>query len=183
MRDFVPAYHFNEVHRTRVHAPAERVFHAIKAVTAEDIRFFRTLTWIRSPRLARSREDILAPPAREPILDVATRTGFLVLAEEKDRELVVGTILGPPLKLAGRGPRPEDFVAFQRPGYCKVAMNFLVSDAGGGFSEVTTETRIFATDEPARRRFALYWRVIYPGSALIRREWLRAIKGRAETTR
>ena len=26
-----------------------------------------------------------------------------------------------------------------------------------------------------RRRFAGYWRVIYPGSALIRRMWLRAI--------
>jgi len=26
----------------------------------------------------------------------------------------------------------------------------------------------------------LYWRVIYPGSALIRRMWLRAIKKRAE---
>jgi len=31
-----------------------------------------------------------------------------------------------------------------------------------------------------RQRFQLYWRVIYPGSALIRRMWLRAIKQRAE---
>ena len=29
-------------------------------------------------------------------------------------------------------------------------------------------------------RFALYWRVIYPGSALIRRMWLRALRLRAE---
>ncbi|HYW41393.1 MAG TPA: hypothetical protein VE959_00970 [Bryobacteraceae bacterium] len=28
--------------------------------------------------------------------------------------------------------------------------------------------------------FAAYWRMIYPGSALIRRMWLRAIKRRAE---
>jgi hypothetical protein len=46
---------------------------------------------------------------------------------------------------------------------------------------VTTETRIYATDASAQRRLALYWRVIYPGSALIRRMWLRAVAHRAES--
>ncbi len=58
-------------------------------------------------------------------------------------------------------------------------MSFLVEPNGAG-SLVTTETRVFATDDSARRRFAAYWRVIYPGSALIRRMWLRAIQRRAE---
>jgi hypothetical protein len=35
-------------------------------------------------------------------------------------------------------------------------------------------------DTAARQRFAAYWRVIYPGSALIRRMWLRAIARRTE---
>ena len=35
------------------------------------------------------------------------------------------------------------------------------------------------TVRAARRRFAAYWRVIYPGSAIIRRMWLRAIERRA----
>ena len=60
-------------------------------------------------------------------------------------------------------------------------MNFLVEDEGGGWTRVTTETRVFATDAAATRRFAAYWRLIYPGSALIRRMWLRAIARRAET--
>jgi hypothetical protein len=59
-------------------------------------------------------------------------------------------------------------------------MNFLVEDAGDGFSSVTTETRVYTTDTFARRHFAAYWRIIYPGSALIRRMWLRAIAHRAE---
>lgn len=59
-------------------------------------------------------------------------------------------------------------------------MNFFVTDAGDGASRVVTETRILATDAAARRRFGLYWRVIYPGSALIRVMWLRAVKRRAE---
>jgi len=40
-------------------------------------------------------------------------------------------------------------------------------------------SRAYANSPPARRRFAAYWRVIYPGSAIIRRMWLRAIERRA----
>jgi hypothetical protein len=58
-------------------------------------------------------------------------------------------------------------------------MNFLVTGDGAGGSRVSTETRVFANSVPARRRFAAYWRVIYPGSAIIRRMWLRAIARRA----
>jgi hypothetical protein len=35
-------------------------------------------------------------------------------------------------------------------------------------------------DAAARRKFGAYWLVICPGSALIRRMWLRAIERRAE---
>jgi len=49
-----------------------------------------------------------------------------------------------------------------------------------GFSLLSTETRVYANDAASRRRFAVYWRLIYPGSALIRRMWLRAIARRAE---
>ncbi len=45
--EFAPVYQFNEVHTVRVSAPRARVYHAIKAVTADEILFFRTLTWIR----------------------------------------------------------------------------------------------------------------------------------------
>ncbi|MEP6858175.1 MAG: hypothetical protein ABI994_07300, partial [Gemmatimonadales bacterium] len=59
------------------------------------------------------------------------------------------------------------------------AMNFLVTPDGRNGSLVSTETRVFANSPSARRRFARYWRLIYPGSALIRRMWLRAVKRRA----
>ena len=164
--DFAPEYQFNEVHATRVHAPPDRVFRAVKAVTAGEIRLFRLLTWIRSPHLpGRGRENILNAPAGSPILDVALRSGFVLLAEEPDREMVIGAAV---------------CCAPDRPGAAKAVMNFLVEDEGGGWTRVTTETRVYATDPSATRRFAAYWRVIYPGSALIRRMWLRAIKRRAE---
>jgi hypothetical protein len=40
---------------------------------------------------------------------------------------------------------------------------------------LTTETRIAAVDDAARRAFTWYWRIVGPFSALIRRRWLRAI--------
>ena len=67
--DFAPAYQFHEIHTTRVHAPADRVFRAIKAVTADEILFFRLLTWIRSPHLpGRGPESILNVPPSMPVL-------------------------------------------------------------------------------------------------------------------
>lgn len=176
--DFVPAYQFHESHSARIHAPKDRVDRAVRSVTAREIRFFRTLTWIRSPRFSRARETILSPSVDKPIFDVALRSGFLLLAHEPDRELVFGTILG--LPLAADRPRAAGFAAFDRPGSCKVAMNFRLREEQDGVVLLTTETRVFATDPSARRRFAVYWRVIYPGSALIRRSWLAAIKRRAE---
>jgi hypothetical protein len=58
-------------------------------------------------------------------------------------------------------------------------MNFHLEEKDGSV-QLVTQTRIQATDSVAERRFAAYWRLIYPGSALIRRMWLRAIRDRAE---
>jgi len=81
-------------------------------------------------------------------------------------------VFGTALRLGPRGANP--------PRFAKTAMNFLVEEEEGGWCRLATETRVLGTDDGARRRFAVYWRVIYPGSALIRRMWLRAVKERAE---
>jgi len=177
---FAPVYQFNEVHSIQVAASREQVYQAIKNVTVDEIHLFRTLTWIR--RCGREGgESILNPPEHIPILEVATRTGFLLLAEDHNREIVVGAAVAtPPGFQPKRRPTPEEFKAVRQPGFALATMNFLVEDAGPGVSTVTTETRVYATDPSTRRRFAVYWRVIYPGSALIRRMWLQALKRRAE---
>ena len=167
----MPAYHFHEVHAVRVHAPPARILAAVRAVTAGEIRLFRTLTWIRSPHVGRGgRESILNAPEDQPILDVALRSGFVALGDEPGREVVFGTAL----RLETR--RSDS------PSLAKTAMNFRVDEEAEGWCRLGTETRVFGTDDGARRRFAVYWRVIYPGSALIRRMWLQAIKRRAEAS-
>jgi hypothetical protein len=180
--EIIPIYQFSEHHEIRVRASPERVHEAVWKVTPEEIQLFQALTWLRSPRLSREagEESILNAPARKPILEVATSSGFLLLADQPGHETVVGMVV-----IAPSGPRepfadPQDLIALAAPGYAKAVMNFRMEDAGGGWTRLTTETRVWATDASSRRRFAAYWRTIYPGSALIRRTWLRAIRERAE---
>jgi hypothetical protein len=62
-----------------------------------------------------------------------------------------------------------------------MAYDFFVEDAGGGWSTISTETRVRALDDLTRRGMARYWRLIVPGSGLLRRQWLDGIKKRAES--
>jgi len=181
--EIIPAYQFSEHHEIRVRASPEKIHDAIWKVTAEEIRLFRTLTWIRAPRLSRAgggRESILNAPAKKPILEVATSSGFALLADQPGREVVVGTLVVAPSRPREHLTSLQDYIDLDAPGYAKAVMNFRLEDEGGGWTRLTTETRVYATDASTRRRFAAYWRVIYPGSALIRRMWLRAIRDRAE---
>jgi hypothetical protein len=176
--EFAPSWQFREFHSTEIAAPPTRVFEAIKAVRADEILLFRTLTWIRRGG-RRLPESILNAGDSTPIIDVALRTGFVRLADDGPRELVIGTVVRAPPGAGGRAT-PDVFRTPMQPGYALATMNFLVEPNRAGGSVVSTETRVFANSDGARRRFAVYWRVIYPGSALIRRMWLRAIRRRAE---
>jgi hypothetical protein len=177
----VPVWQFNEFHSRNVAAPPERVFHAVRKVRADEIRLFHTLVWIRRGG-REGPESILNPGGDKPLLDVATQSGFVWLADDPPRELAVGTVVvAPP---GTRGPlTPEVFHRKLPPGFAVAVMSFIVTPDEKGGSIVSTETRVFANDDASRRRFAKYWRVIYPGSALIRRMWLRAIARRAENPR
>ena len=175
--EFMPVWQFSERHTITVAAPPERVFQAIRNVRANEISLFKTLTWIRRGG-RRASESILNAGDSVPLLDVATRSGFIYLADEAPRELVIGTVV-----LASRGGRgtltPGTFKAQLAPGFALAAMNFRVTPIGSDSSLVSTETRVFANSPAARRRFGRYWRLIYPGSALIRLMWLRAVERRA----
>jgi len=177
--EFAPKWQFRETHGIAVLAAPDRAYHAIETVTAGEITLFRALTWFR--RLGRIGPDsILNAPPNEPILDVATRTGFLLLAAQPPKEIVVGTlVMAPPGAVRPR--TPDEFKAIHEPGYAKAVMNFRIDRAGLAMSVVTTETRVHATDPRTRRSFAVYWWTIRAGSGLIRRMWLRAIRRRAET--
>lgn len=179
--ELVPNYQFYERHSIRIQAPPDQVYRAVRQVTAGEITFFRALTWVR--RFGRrGPESILNAPERMPLLEVATRSGFISLADDPHREIVIGTIVIAPRAATARPQSTEAFRRMTEPGYAKAAMNFLIAPNDSTSTLLTTETRVYAADARTQRRFARYWRVIYPGSALIRRSWLRAVRRRVEKT-
>ena len=71
-----------------------------------------------------------------------------------------------------------EFLASDRAGFVKAAMNFGLSEHGPR-TLLETETRVLATDAAARKGLERYWLLIRPASGLIRRIWLRASARRA----
>jgi hypothetical protein len=176
----MPRYQFRERHALRVAATPLEVDRAIRAVTADEIRFYRVLTWVR--RLGRrGPESLIDAPHGVPILALATRSGFRLLADDPGRELVLGVAgpASPAARAAARTSGPHPFTP-SAGGYASIALAFRVEPDGRGGAILSTETRVFAPDAATRRRLTTYWRLIYPGSALIRRGWLVAIRRRAE---
>jgi hypothetical protein len=178
--EFAPIYQFSESASIPVRASADRVYEALFRVTAAEVPLYRTLVWIRRGG-ASGPESVLNPSDYEPLIRVATRTSFMMLAEVPGREFVMGAVVMAPegVKLAA-GPTPEAFRGLTRPGYAKAVMNFTVEPQGPGLCLLRTETRVHATDPASRDVFARYWKIIAPGSVIIRHMWLRAIKVRAE---
>ena len=84
---------------------------------------------------------------------------------------------GAEFRQLGRTPT-EWAAALERSGL-KIAIDFRAEPIPGG-SRLSTETRVKATSERARRRFRLYWLAIGPFSALIRRRWLAAATASAK---
>jgi hypothetical protein len=182
--EFLPVYDVNEVHSIDIPAKPDAVMAALRALTPREVRLVGALMAIRTlpAILARRRRPGRSRGLDAPLLDGLRARGFALLGDLPD-ELVLGAIgrfwkaEGEVLRVGG-----DEFVAFDEPGFAKAVVNFHVQAVSGG-TLLTTETRIRGTDEEARRTFRRYWRVVMPGSALIRRAWLRAIRKRAEANR
>ena len=173
-----------DAHAIRVDAAPSDVFLACKAVTPADVPLMRYLLALRQvPAVLVRRPRPIFDPTR-PLLDVLERGGFSMLAEDPEREIVIGLIDRPWRLTGGRPVRfktAAEFERFGRPGYVRIATNLRVEP--GMPTRLITETRVKATDETARVRFRRYWAVIRIGSAAIRRAWLSAISRRAEAPR
>jgi hypothetical protein len=173
----LPEYHMREYHRTRVARPPAAVARAARELRLREVPLLVALMGLRglSELLARRRSLWL----RGRVVDQFLEAGFVVL-EDTQGELVIG-VAGRFWRLdSGIDPVPaERFGEYAEPGSARAALALGV-DPVDGHSVLWTETRVQATDEAARRSFARYWRVIRPGSVLIRHELLRAIRRHAE---
>ena len=176
------AYDVHEVHSLWAPAPPEAVYAAVQTVTGPEVRLLGPLMAVRTlPARLLGRRPLDGLASGQPLLDAFRDAGFAVLGERPGAEVVFGTVarfwrvLDAPLPAIRTR---EDFLAFDRPGYAKVATSFVVTAEDGG-SRIVTETRVRGTSPDATRRFRWYWLVIRAGSGAIRRSWLHAIRRRA----
>ncbi len=162
----LPVWHHSERHETHVAAPPDRVVAAVHGVTAAELPVARVLMRLRG----------LRPGRAGPLVDAMVAGGFARFGDD------VLVLVGRPWTPGGNLRRVEDFVGFDEPGYAKMALDFTASQEGNG-TRLATETRIYLTDDAARRRFAAYWLVVRPFSGLVRRSWLAAAAGKRRAER
>ncbi|HEY6607477.1 MAG TPA: hypothetical protein VIZ44_14095 [Gaiellaceae bacterium] len=180
LEDVLPRFDANEVHGVWVAADPHLVFEAVRQVTVREVRLLRPLEGLRVLPGLLARRQAFRPNPSAPVLEQFT-AAVVPLGERADREIAAGAI-GRFWRLVDtetvKLPTREDFLSFDKPGYAKAAISFLVRPERGG-SRLITETRVVGTSPDATRALLRYWRAIRPGSGAIRRSWLAAIRRRA----
>lgn len=176
---FMPQYEVRERHETRVKAPASVTFAAARGLELHRSRLIRAIF--------RGRELLMGStgrsrPVPRPFLDEVLSLGWRVLAEQPERQIVLGAATQPWMAdVVFRGLPPEEFTAFAEPDYVKIVWTFAVTPLGDDESLFHTETRVATTDRSARRKFRRYWTALSPGILLIRWETLRLVRRAAES--
>jgi hypothetical protein len=171
---WMPAPDVRARYAMRIGAPPARVYAALLATDFSRSWAVRGLmgvrllpTLLRSPRSAWQK--LVHPPraSRASLTDLA-HSDFIFLAATPPQEIVLG-ITGRFWKLAPEvvPVPPEQFRETLPVGLAQAAWNFEITAAPGG-SELATETRIRCADPATLRQFKRYWRLVAPGSGLIR---------------
>lgn len=181
---FLPVFQFSEIHRIAIRATDAEIFYAIENLKLSEIS--PVVNWLFALRQLPSKltgKPTLTNDNNQILLDSMKSMGFFPLATG-NKEIVMGFIgqfWKPKSGKIVQISAPEYFISPSPPDYAKAAMNFIVSKNNKSRETLlTTETRINVPDKKNRRKFRIYWSVIYLGSALIRRLWLHAIKKKAE---
>jgi hypothetical protein len=164
----MPVYDFGHRHAIHVDAPATTVAAAAERYRIDSSPLVRLLFRLRG-----------LGPAPATLRSMLDGGGFALLAERPGQEIVLGTA-GRFWALDERAAliRPHDaatFVAFREPGCAKAVLAFRIDALADGTTRLATETRVACIDTAARLRFAPYWLVIKPFSALMRQLILRGI--------
>ena len=181
---YLGEYDVAEVHACIVNGDVETTWEAIRSVDLSSIPVVHALLVLRGlPGRLRAIKSGEAPPAPPPFsFGDMPRVGFQLLGE-RPAEIAFGFV-GRPWKVGAEQPLAigrDDFAAFSDAGYAKVAFSIRAKPYGAHRTLITTETRTVTTDAATRRRFAAYWKLIGPFSALIRRLILRQVTSHVET--
>jgi hypothetical protein len=181
----LPNFTFNEFHEVRINASPEKIKQVLQVTGVKDIPAARLLMKIRGI----ADEDVdLRDRASNNLVgsDTVSTPDFNFFAVAPDEWITVMILKSVIITNNANQPAPpeistlEQFLSFNEYGYVKVAVNFRFISTKNKETILTTETRINGITRRDNRVFGYYWRIIYPGSAIIRRVWLDTIKKKAQ---
>jgi hypothetical protein len=175
--EIMPEYQFSEKHSARVHARPAQALEAVRESTLGDLKSLVALMKIRAAVLRAPYRDNRGLQAKR-IFDAFSEAGYL--PGGSGREIASFGVWNARTNRRPNVTTLKELADYREPGAVKMAFDFTVEDAGEGWSTITTETRVLVVDDATRRGFARYWRLIVPGSGLLRLQWLDGIKNRAE---
>jgi hypothetical protein len=134
----------------------------------------------------KAREILLGATPDQParprgLLAAAQSLGWGVLVDVPGQEVIFGAVTKPwEANVTFRTLAPDQFAAFDEPGYVKIAWTIRADRVSDTESVFRTETRAIATDAFARSRFRRYWSLLSPGIIVIRWAMLGPVKKEAE---
>lgn len=178
---FMPRYEIAERHHIRVDAPAAITFAAAHDVDMNQSPIVRAIFKTREVLLGAEPDATVRPRG---LVALTRSLGWGVLAEEPDRELVMGGVTQPwRANATFRALPPDEFASFADPDYVKIVWTLRADPVDAARSIFRTETRAVATDAEARRKFRRYWSFLSPGIIVIRWMMLGPLKADAEHRR
>jgi hypothetical protein len=174
---FVPRSDAGGRHEITVRAPAAPVLDVAKKFDMQSVPRVRAIFWLRAKMFGSSKRARPATGLVEEMLGL----GWGRLAEEPGRYFVAGAACQPWQADVRFSPiAPEQFASYAEPDQVKIAWTLEVEALGPALTRLATETRAVATDEPARRKFRRYWRLVGTGIVMIRLLLLPAVRRKAE---
>ncbi|WP_254521437.1 hypothetical protein [Natrinema caseinilyticum] len=169
-----------------VEADPETTYDAMLAADLTDTGpLVRALSRLRDVPTTLSRS-LGGNPATPPLerlrfADVTETEEWTRLADRPGEEFVfgaVGTLWRPAIEWRRVGP--EEFAAFDEPGYAKLAIGLSVRPYGERRTLLTYDARTATTSERARRNFRWYWRLVGPFAGYVMSRALERIAADAE---
>lgn len=179
---WMPSYEFVARYQVAIAAPPSTVYATLLATDFSRPWMVRALMGARLlPALIRSPARLVerfrrgVTTSRASLADLA-HSDFVLLEQAPPREIVLGitgrfwTLTASVIPIG-----PDRFLDSLPAGLAQAAWNFEVSTIPAG-AELATETRIRCADPLTLGQFRRYWRLVAPGSGLIRRAILRQVR-------
>jgi hypothetical protein len=175
---FMPYPDVRERFEVVVRAPAELVMAVASGFDMQSLPIVKAIFRLRE-RLLRAGSP--APRSPQGILAETRALGWGLLEEQPGRLVICGARCQPWLpNVRFSAIAPDDFAAYAEPGQVKIVWTLEATEIGPALTRFAQETRVVATDEPARILFRRYWRWARFGIISIRLLMLPAVRREAE---